>query len=412
MNEWNEQDWEEFEDALREREPWELADELELPPPDPGELRELATRLDQERAAAQMLIEPHLVSLTRFNEAEIERDPAFRTSAAVSVLTAAAVTLYDRQPMFALAVATAAVTIGAKLSAAGQLPARSVLGMAHVERGKVLFLIGHYREAEDELRRADEAFDIDPLATEWEHARASLVRANVYAEGHRFDDAIGQARSAARAFRMFGDTSRFLAARLVEGGVLFMQGRFRSAADVLDPLAEEARVLGDRLHLARALQTAGNCYIELGDHERAAAHFFEAHALWDELGLDVERVRTNWSIGIMHKAMGDLEGAIARIDEARRSFEALGVVNDAAITRLELAETLLLAGRPDDVPDLLRNVVVSFTSEGIMHNARIALAYLREAVEAGAIEPRIVRHVRNYLEDLPTNPAILFRPLP
>lgn len=411
MNEWDEDDWKRFEDALRDRDPWDLAAELELPPPDLGALRAVAAQLDAERKAAQALIDPLMVSLEAFQDARIEHDPRFWTPAAVSVLTAAAVTLYDRQPLFALAAATAAVTIGAHLADEDQLPTLSILGMAHVERGKVLFLIGRYREAEVELRFADEVFDEDPFATSWEHARAGLIRANVYAETHRFRESVGEARSAARAFRTFGDTSRFLAARLVEGGALFIQGQFRAAAEVLGPLADEARQAGDLLHLARALQTAGNCSIELRDYGKAAQQFAEASALWQELGRDVERVRTNWSIGALHKAMGDLDGAIERIDDARRSFEALGIVNDAAIARLELAEALLLAERADEVPDLLRNVVVSFTSEGIMQNAKMALAYLREAVEAGAVEARLVRHVRDYLEELPTNPASVFLPL-
>ncbi|MGZ8778634.1 MAG: hypothetical protein ACXW31_01825 [Thermoanaerobaculia bacterium] len=410
MNDWDEEDWKRFEDALRDREPWELAAELELPPPDMGVLRELATRLDQERAAAEVLLEPHLTSLTRFNEAEIERDPAFRTRAVVDVLTAAALDRRERQPQFALVIATAAVTIATKLASAAELRPM-LLGCARLERAKALFVIGKYRECEEELSRADAAFDDDPVATDWEHARVSLVRANIYVETHRVDEAIAEARMAAQTFRTFGDTPLYLAARMAEGGVLVIRRDFGAAAETLDALAAEAVRTGDHLHLARARQTAANCYIELREYEKAEAYLFEALAMWDELGLDTERVRTNWSIGVLLLARGDVEGAIDRIDEARRSFEALGVVNDAAITRLELAEALLLAGRPDDVPDLLRNVVVSFTSEGMMHNARMALAYLREAVEAGAIEPRIIRHVRDFLEELPTNPITAFVPL-
>lgn len=410
MNEWDEEDWKRFEDALRDREPWELAAELELPPPDTGMLRELAARLDVERTSAQKLLEPLLASQAAFEGAGVERDPAFRSSSAVSILTTAATALCEREPAFAVAVATAAVNIGASLPA-HLLPVPAVLGLARVERGKALFFIGRYREAEEELRRADETFDLDPFATDWERARGALVRANVYVETHRFDEAISVARAAALVFRVFGDTFRFLAARLVEGGVLYFLRDFRAAAGVLDGLAEEARRFGDRLHLARALQTAGNCSIELGEHDQAAERFDEALAIWNDLGVEVERVRTHWSIGVLHRAKGDLNGAIILIDDARLSFEALGIVNDAAIARLELAEVLLLAGRPDEVPDLLRHVVVSFTSEGLMQNAKIALAYLREAVEAGAVEARIVRHVRDYLEDLPTHPASVFLPL-
>ena len=73
MNEWDEEDWKRFEDALRDREPWELATELELPPPDPTPLRALAARLDEERTAAQQLLAPLLTSQESFEGAGVGR---------------------------------------------------------------------------------------------------------------------------------------------------------------------------------------------------------------------------------------------------------------------------------------------------------------------------------------------------
>ena len=409
MNEWDEEDWKRFEDALRDREPWELAAELELPPPDTGALRELAARLDAERTAAQALLDPLLTSYEAFVAAGIGDDPRFENRGVIDVLHGVARTLRNTQPQFALAAAGAAVSIAAKLAEMDACPG-SILGRAHVDHAWAFFFVGRYRDAEEVLRRADAAFDRDPLATDWDRAHGSLVRANVYVETHRLDEASAEAMWAAASFEVFGDFRYALAASLIEGGILYMRRDHRAAAGWLDRLAIDAERIGDRLHFARARQTAGNCYIELGEHERAARYFADALRVWDELGLETERVRTNWSIGVLRKSMGDLDGAMVRIDEARRAFEAMGIVNDAAIARLELAEVLLLAERADEVPDLLRDVVVRFTSEGIMQNAKIALAYLREAAEAGALEPRIIRHVREYLEDLPVHPAIAFTP--
>lgn len=410
MNEWDEEDWKRFEEALRDREPWELAAELELPPPDVGALREVATRLDQERTAAQALLDPLLTSLDAFVAANVGEDPRFHTRVVVDVLHGVARTQRNSQPQFALATANAEVTIATRLFEVEECPG-TILARARVDHAWALFFVGRYRDAEEALRRADEAFDRDPLATDWDRAHASLVRANTYVETDRLDEASAEALWAAAAFEAFGDFRFALVASMIEGGILFMRRDYRAAAELLDRLAGDAERIGDRLHFARARQTAGNCYIELGEQEKAAAWFSAAMTVWNELGLETERVRTNWSIGVLHKSMGDLDEAIARIDESRRAFEALGVINDAAIARLELAEVLLLADRAEEVPELLRNVVVSFTSEGIVQNAKIALAYLREAVEAGAVEARVVRHVREYLEELSANPATVFEPL-
>jgi tetratricopeptide (TPR) repeat protein len=407
MKQMTEEDWQAFEDALRDPEPWLLADALSAPHPNPRRLRELAAKLDEERAAARELLCPALVSPEAFAAAAIENDPRYHSRGIVDVLNESARPLRNTQPLLALSVADAAVSIATKLVRVTDCPPR-VLGTAHVERAWALFFVGRYRDAEGALRQADAAFAEDPQATDWDRAHASLVRANVFVETHRLEEASEEALSAAAAFDSFGDEKYYLASSLVEGGIRLMQRDYRGGARVLDRLAREATRMGDRLHLARARQTAGNCYIELGEFQKARNCFIEALAIWDDLGFETERVRTNWSLGVLAKATGDLDGAILRIDAARRAFEALGIVNDAAIARLDLAEVLILAGRSGEVADVLRDVVMNFTSEGVMRNASLALAYLREAVDADAVEARLVRDVRSYLEDLPSFPERIF----
>lgn len=407
MKQMTEEDWQAFEDALRDPEPWLLADALSAPPPNPARLRALAAKLDEERAAARELLCPALVSPEAFAAAAIDEDPRYHSRGVVDVLNESARPLRNAHPLLALSAADAAVSIATRLMKMNDCPPR-VAGTAHVDRAWALFFIGRYRDAEEALRQADAMFDEDPQATDWDRAHASLVRANVYVETHRLEEASEEALSAAAAFDSFGDEKYYLAASLIEGNILFLRRDYHNAVRVLNRVAVDAARNGDRVLSAGARQSAGNCYIELGEVDKAEPYFLEALSLWEEQGLYVEQVRTRWSLGALQKARGDLDGAIGRIDEARRAFEDLGIVNDAALARLELAEVLLLAERADDVPDLLREVVVSFTSEGVMRNASLALAYLREAVEAGAVEARLVRQVRAYLEELPSHPEKIF----
>ncbi len=406
------EEWHHVEQALREPEPWTLLDELLLPPPDPRPLRELAATLEEERAAAREKLQPLLESPERFEAARVAEDAEFQSSAVVEVLTDLADALHDARPQFALTLADAAVSIGMSLAAVHELRFKSLLGYARLARAKALFIIGRYREAEEELRIADGAFADDRYATEWDFARVRLLRSNVFVETHRLDDAVAQASHAARVFAEFGDARRYLAARLIEGGVLFVRRDYRDAARLLDDAAEQSRKTRDQLNRARARQTAGNCYIELGEFARAEAYLNEAVELWKQLGLNVECVRSSWSLGVLARARGDFETAIARIGDAAVQFDAAGVINDAAVARLELAEELLLARRGDEVPDVLRGVVLSFTNEGMMRNANLAVAYLREAAEAGSVETRLIRQVREYLEGLPSHPGSVFMPPP
>lgn len=79
---------------------------------------------------------------------------------------------------------------------------------------------------------------------------------------------------------------------------------------------------------------------------------------------------------------------------------------------MQLGEVLLAIGRPETVPLLLRDVVVTFASEGMMRNARIALAFLKEAIEQNRLTPDLIRHVRKYIEHIPSHPSVRFMPLP
>jgi tetratricopeptide (TPR) repeat protein len=146
----------------------------------------------------------------------------------------------------------------------------------------------------------------------------------------------------------------------------------------------------------------------LREHAKAIELFTEALALWDELGADTERVRTSWSLAGVEVALGNLDSGIRQLEDVLRQLEALGVVNDSALTRLELAEALLAAGRADEAGPLLRGVVISFVSEGMMRSANLALAYLREAQASGTLTVTHVRYVRSYLEHLPTRHAQRF----
>lgn len=146
----------------------------------------------------------------------------------------------------------------------------------------------------------------------------------------------------------------------------------------------------------------------LGDYAVASAYFAESLPLWERLGYQLEVVRAKWSLANILLNTGRVVEAIDDLHEVRTGFEALGVINDAALTRLQLAEALLLDNRAEDVSTILDGVVLNFSAEGLTRNANLALAYIREAVEANTIEPELLRDVRLYLEELPYSPERVF----
>jgi len=75
------------------------------------------------------------------------------------------------------------------------------------------------------------------------------------------------------------------------------------------------------------------------------------------------------------------------------------------LTALELAETLLVVGRNDEVPAICRTLIDRFTRAGMGGSAMTALAFLRETVATGHATPGLVRHVYEFLRDVPRNEA-------
>ena len=94
--------------------------------------------------------------------------------------------------------------------------------------------------------------------------------------------------------------------------------------------------------------------------------------------------------------------AFALFDRAWKDFETLEMEADAALVALELAETLLVVGEPGRVPQICRALLDRFTRAGMTSRAITALSYLREVVAIGKAQPPVIRQVREFLRELPS----------
>ncbi|MGN6186735.1 MAG: tetratricopeptide repeat protein [Thermoanaerobaculia bacterium] len=315
--------------------------------------------------------------------------------------------LRQKQPLFALALADAGIAIGRELLKKQSLRSASYLGDAWKERAIALAFIGKYRDAEEACNEAVAAYKSDPHATELDHAIVQLVRANFYVESDRLAEAEALATSAATTFRLFGDTDRYFSTLLLRGNILYMRRDYQGAVAVFEELIPIAR-RGNDLALVRALTNAAESHVALNHYALATNYFSEARSLWKKLGYQLEIVRANWSLANILLNTGQIENAIEALVDVRNDFDELGVVNDSALARLQLAEALIVANRSDEVAMVLDGVAVSFANEGLMRNANYALACLREAIESNNLEATLIRSVRLYLEELPFSPERTF----
>ena len=393
-----------FDSALHDPLPWEVAASAPVRGEAPPALLDQARAIAAADAHARNLITPLVDSAIRFRQARIDEDPRFFNLAVIRVLCKVANSMHERQPQFGLVIADAALSITSKLPEEMQARSAWYSGTAWKERANALRYLGRFKDALEALDRAEEAFQSDDHVEPFDLAIVAYVKATLYCQIERFDDAVIFARSAAATFHVYGDTRRYLSALLAEAVGYYSVDRDREAVSLLERVVTLARSSGETGILGRALANAANCYARLQQHAKATAYYANAIEVIDGLDLPTESARLLWAMAALEVEQGDYEEGLAGLERSRTELSHLGMANDSALATLDLVAGLLAAEQPDRVPELCRVVSVTFSSEGMMRSAKKALAYLNEAVTSGGATPEAVRHVRAFLEHLPSHP--------
>jgi tetratricopeptide (TPR) repeat protein len=393
-----------FDTALHDPLPWEVAQSMPVRREAPRALLDQARAIAADDARARELVLPLVDSAIRFREARIDDDPRFHTLAVIRLLCKVANGMHERQPQFGLVLADAALSIAGKLPDSLKGRSNWYAGTAFKERANALRYLGRFKEAEEALDRAGEAFESDERVEPFDLAVVEYVRATLYCQMERFDEVVTLARAAASTFHLYGDTRRYLSALLVEGLGYYNADRDRESVEIMERVATLARSAHEPDLLGRALLNAANSYMRLRDYVKATAYYADAISVMDDLDLPTEIARLHWSLGTLKIEQGDYDGGLVGLEQSRVQLQQLGMANDAALVTLDLVAGLLAAEQPGRVPELCRAITLTFSSEGMMRNAKKALAYLTEAVTSGDATPEAVRHVRAFLEHLPEHP--------
>lgn len=392
-----------LEGSLRKAEVWGKVPEFLAPAPGLEDLLAEKATIEEENSDAAERLEPCLKSPLHFEDANVAEDRRFHHAGVVRMLVTETTALCERQPKFALQLATAAVTIARTL----QSP---LLGVALRERANALRYLGRFKDA---LAAADEAEAIfrRTRADAFDLSILSYVRSTVVIQfEERSAEALELARAAIATFREYGDKKRELSARLVEAEALKVVSGAATAASAY----EEVLTLAHRLRradlVAHASHNAATAYVELGELDRAEAYYVDALAGYDEQGNAVGKANTEWELARILVLRGQLEDGAAALEVARKKLLELGLRDDHGLATLDWAETRMALDKPEGVADACREIMPRYDSEGATRNARLALALLQEALRKGVATPRLVHQVRDYLAQLPDNPTAEFRP--
>lgn len=269
----------------------------------------------------------------------------------------------------------------------------------------VLSFRGLFAEALETAERAGRAFAGRPFPA-WEGARLALVKASIYRNTGRTDEAVQLAREAAETFLRFGDRCKHVEARICHGAMLYAAGAIRPALEVWRPLENEAGL--DDPGRVRLAHNVALCLSDLGEHEDAVSYLSRCTMEFELLGMATESTRSRAALGKALLGAGRPRESLTVLRRAAGEFESQGLIFDAGLVALQEAEALLTLNRRAEVPAVCRTALAHFTAAGVAAYAATALAYLREATTLPPATPQLVRDAHTSLRRLAAERPRLF----
>jgi tetratricopeptide (TPR) repeat protein len=272
-------------------------------------------------------------------------------------------------------------------------------------RATALLMTGAYPAALKALDEAEAHIAAD-AAGEYERAFPIWTRAIVLFELGRYPESLVLVGRARQIWASYGDEGREAHTEILRAGILYEQGDIPGAEAIWTSLVERLRKLGDRMSLARVYANLACCRLQEHDFSSVQSLGAQATAIYEEFGLETEKIRMRWAFGRARVRGGDVAGGIEELARVAADFQALGMPVDAASVSLEIIEARLAAGEYDEAARVAREIAAVFARAEAKLEVAKALAYLREATERHEATAELLRAVRHVLD----HPLQLFSP--
>jgi tetratricopeptide (TPR) repeat protein len=396
-------------DALRSAETWEE----EVPPPRQfvHDVVAFASRAKQEEERARILCDEILSGPSSWWPQRLRKAEGAYSAGMVKELLERMRQMLESSPAAALQVTALAIDVAHALDIA-EYPCDYVVKLraqAFRDHAYVLSFMGRYPDALQFADRSKRLFEQVPLP-EYDLARLALVRASILRVTDHVAEAIQLARGAAQTFQRYGDNARWTAARIWEANCVFESGALKEALAIWQSLEQEPAVSStDRVRL---IYNMALCHRDLGDLSTAASYLNRAIQEFDLLEMHAHATQGRSNLGKILLAAGREREAVSVLRQSWREFEQLDMVADAGLAALQLAEAMLVSGDASEIASICRELIARFTAAGMTSRAITALSFLREAVAIGQATPSLVRHVYDFLRELPAERPRLFAPRP
>ncbi|MEN7343746.1 MAG: tetratricopeptide repeat protein [Pseudomonadota bacterium] len=178
------------------------------------------------------------------------------------------------------------------------------------------------------------------LASEPEYHWASLYLADVYAHTTRFDEAAALLDSVAT-----NDIAQLAFIAKVRSNLAHEQGDLEQAIALADEMARLAAEMDDPVGQATAWMNSAATMQSLGRNPEALARYERAESVFREQRNRLRGAQTDFNIGNVHLALGELDQAIKRYRAASVSFRAQGA--DTFLSYVDYALCAVLKTKGD-----------------------------------------------------------------
>jgi tetratricopeptide (TPR) repeat protein len=370
-----------------------------------AEFTAAARRLAVERIDAADLVTQLLRDTPRENWMSLAERPELQTNGALEQVSREIENTLRHQPKDSLPLSALAVRIADSL-ADDQYPAvvmAQIRAHAWKDRAKALTYNGKHEESLAAIQRAEVLLDQFGTVAH-DQAIVALTKAIALLYVGRFDEALSALEGARATFAAHGDEQRVVLCGITMGVVYYRRGDNVRARDTFRALLPIAQVIGDDFSLASLHNNLACTLLELGEFRDANIQFSNAIARCNEAGRKVDALRTEMSCGRLFLAKGKTAEGIERLRSARDQFLAHGLAEEAGICGLDIAGALLSEYRHDDAEEIAQLALHELRDTNLSPRARTALEYLERELAAHDATVDVVRHVRDYIESLQSNP--------
>ncbi|HEY3055301.1 MAG TPA: hypothetical protein VGK31_05155 [Thermoanaerobaculia bacterium] len=373
-------------------------------------LRLIADRLADERAAAHSIVATLRASLETSWDRPLPE--AWRTLGFVQELTTAATEVLEQDPAQSRALAQFALAVGTAVPRA-DYPAITVVQLEG-QAWKTLGTAHRYLSAHDAALRAYDAArrcfaQFGALADE--HAAVDLAIAVVFSEIGKFDEALQLIAKAADVFASFSDEQHAIQGALLKAMIHHRRGDLRLARSAYEYALRSAQHRDDLHTLAAIHNNLGHLLAELNETSAAADSLARARDLFAGLEMPIEVSRTEGGLARLLLNNREYERAIALLQPARRHFLSLGMIEEAGVAALDIVDALVAMNDRAAAQQLTETVLAEFRAARL-DRAIVAVAYLQDLLREHPAPSASIHHVRSYVEQLRSDPARVFLPLP